>query len=326
MILLDLLGTLELRGPDGNEVRPVLTQSKRLALLAYLVVESARGQQRRDRLFALFWPELDQSRARQSLRQALYFLHRSLGDQLIVRRGDEEVGIARGALRCDACAFTELLDAHRNEEALALYKGEFLAGFFIADASPEFEQWVDSTRERLHRRALDAACALADEAERHGRASDAAHWARYAVHLAEDDERSLQRMVALLDRQGDRAGALRAYSEFAARLEKEFGVEPSAETRAMMEAVRKRTRAAAQSVEGKSAEVREAPSLGTRSRYDLRNGGVLCGSWRGGDRSLVAWGPQRASHHDSRLAIAARARSRWMASLYRRKATLPMSR
>ncbi|MGH7649395.1 MAG: AfsR/SARP family transcriptional regulator, partial [Gemmatimonadaceae bacterium] len=210
MIQLDTLGTVALRTPDGRELHSILAQPKRLAVLAYLAVESAHGPQRRDRLFSLFWPELNQAQARQALRQSLYVLRRSLGADAVVNRGAEEVGVDARALQCDVRVFMDRLDEGRLDEALALYRGGFLHGFFVTDASAEFEQWVDATRARLERRAIDAAWTLADGSERAGHAAEAVRWARYAANLAPNDERSLQRLIALFDRQGDRAGALRA--------------------------------------------------------------------------------------------------------------------
>src|SRR6185437_9554617 len=81
-----------------------------------------------------------------------------------------------------------------------------------------------------------------------GAASEAARWARHATRLDPDDERSLQRLVRLLDSQGDRAGALRAYTEFAHSLAIEFAAEPSAETQALIDAVRNRTEASGSSI------------------------------------------------------------------------------
>lgn len=240
MIRLHTLGTLTLHGVDGAELRTVLTQPKRLALLAYLAVESARGFLRRDHLFGVFWPELAPAHARQALRQSLYFLRCAIGEQVVVNRGAEEVAIAPDALWCDARAFVEELDRNRLEDALALHHGDFLTGFFIPHASVEFEEWLSATRERLRRRALHAAWALAEARERAGSESDAAAWARFAAWVAPDDEPSVQRLVRMLDRQGDRAGALRVYAAFAERLAKELDAEPSAETRALIAAVRSR--------------------------------------------------------------------------------------
>jgi hypothetical protein len=44
--------------------------------------------------------------------------------------------------------------------------------------------------------------------------------------------------MTMLDRLGDRAGALRVYTEFARRLKKEFEAEPSRETVALAASLR----------------------------------------------------------------------------------------
>src|SRR5438034_6212007 len=79
MIELSMLGRLSLTGADGREVRGLLGQPRRLALLAYLAAASPQGFHRRDTLLALFWPELDQEHARAALRQALHVVRDELG-------------------------------------------------------------------------------------------------------------------------------------------------------------------------------------------------------------------------------------------------------
>ena len=93
MIHLRTLGGLDLRDADGRELRPVIGQAKRFALLAYLAQAGHQGFRRRDTITALFWPELDQEHARGALRQALRFLRRELGDGVLATRGEEEIGI-----------------------------------------------------------------------------------------------------------------------------------------------------------------------------------------------------------------------------------------
>ncbi len=84
LLSLRTLGTLDLRAPDGSEVRSVLAQPRRIALLAYLALATPRGPHRRDRLLALFWPDQDQAHARNALSQAVFFLRSALygGDLL----------------------------------------------------------------------------------------------------------------------------------------------------------------------------------------------------------------------------------------------------
>src|SRR5256884_7313355 len=96
MIELRMLGRLSLTGADGREVRGLLGQPRRLALLAYLAAASPQGFHRRDTLLALFWPELDQEHARTALRQALRVLRTALRSGVLVKRRDEEVGLDFG--------------------------------------------------------------------------------------------------------------------------------------------------------------------------------------------------------------------------------------
>src|SRR2546426_973932 len=96
LIELRTLGELELKGSDHRELRAILAQPKRLALLTYLAV-STRWQ-RRDSVVALFWPELDTDHARGALRQALRFIRRQLGGGVLDGRSEEELGFPGGTL------------------------------------------------------------------------------------------------------------------------------------------------------------------------------------------------------------------------------------
>lgn len=240
MIRLHLLGGVDLREEAGGELRSILAQPKRLALLAYLALEASDGFCRRDRLFALFWPEFDAEHSRLALRQALHFLRGSLGPNAVIGRGDEEIGIAADFLWCDALAFQDAVDRRNAQEALELYRGDLLPGFFISDASPDFEQWLEDERTRLRRLAAAASWNLSEAADRAGNASEAARCGRDAVRLAPDDETGVRRLIGLLDRWGNRASALQTYDSFAHRLRRELDLEPAPETRVLMEAVRAR--------------------------------------------------------------------------------------
>jgi DNA-binding SARP family transcriptional activator/TolB-like protein len=219
----------------------VLTQPKRLALLAYLARANSSGFRRRDTLVALFWPDLDEAHARGALRQALRFLRRALGDGVIVTRGEEEVGVDGAALWCDATAFAAACDAGRTAEAVELYHGDFLEGFHVSDAAPELEQWLEEERAGLRRRAVEAAWTEAERLRAAGERSAAMERARRAAALAPDDEAAQARLMALLDEAGDRAGALEVSERFARRLRDNYEVEPAPETRDLIERIRART-------------------------------------------------------------------------------------
>ena len=217
MIELRTLGALELSSAESHAAGSVLAQPRRAALLCYLALASPRGFQRRDTLFALFWPDDDTEQARHALRQSVYFLRRALGPDTIVSRGDDELALASDQLRCDVWALEAAIALGRPADALALYRGELLAGFHIS-AAPEFERWLDQERARVKQLAVGAAWALAAERERAGDAAGAAEAGQRAVALAPTDEAGICRLVLLLDRRGDRTAAVRAYEAFARQL------------------------------------------------------------------------------------------------------------
>jgi len=234
---LRILGPLGLRDAEGTEFCRVLSQPKRLTLLAFLALAGAGEYRRRDTVVALFWPDQDQAHARAALRQALSWLRHELGEEVIVSRGDEEIGVG-DALQCDAVQFEVACSTGDWNRALDLYRGEPLAGVFVAGAAPELEGWLDDERSRLRDRATAAAWELSDRASSDGRAAEAAEWGRKAARLASHDEGGVRRLIQLLIVAGDRAGALEAYARFRNQMLAEFDVEPAAETERLMAEVR----------------------------------------------------------------------------------------
>ncbi|AHG92504.1 transcriptional activator domain-containing protein (plasmid) [Gemmatirosa kalamazoonensis] len=242
MIELRLLGATDLGGLPAAAAEALLAQPKRIAMLAYLALAQPRGYHRRDRIVGLLWPELDQERARVSLRRAVYDLRRALGDDVIVGRGDEEIALARDAVWCDAVDADESVDAGRYLRALELYKrGDLLPGFFVQDAGA-FEDWLERTRSMLRDKMAAAAWSLAAESASGGQLTNSNRFARRASELAPSDERMLRRVMQLLAEHGDVAGALHVYDDFARRLRRDFDAEPSRESRELVERMRREGR------------------------------------------------------------------------------------
>lgn len=307
MIRLSTLGGLDLRGSEGPAIRAVLAQPKRFALLTYLALANSHGFRRRDSVVALFWPELDQEHARNALRQAVWFLRRALGDGVVLGRGEDELGVSEEHLGCDATAFERACAAGRPAEALELYRGDFLEGFFVSEAGPELEHWVEEERARLRRLAGEAAWALAEQQRVAGDHSAAAEWGRKAAAMSPDDERAMRQLIVLLDQLGDRAGALRAYEEFATRLSREFQTEPAAETQALARVVR--ARVAAVSVPELASGVApvgfaQAP-LPVSRRWSRGRVAVLGAGLGLAFATAVAWWPSKVEPVDGNLVAVA---------------------
>jgi TolB-like protein/DNA-binding SARP family transcriptional activator len=227
MIRLRTLGALDLRNSEGQELRTVLAQPKRAALLVYLALAPPRGPHRRDTLLALFWPEQDTEHARNALSQAVHFLRRSLGAALVAGNG-EGLGLEWKDFWCDAIAFEEALDAGRLSDALELYRGDLLEGFHVTDA-PEFDQWLDGERTRLGERYAKALEAVAVEREAGGDNEGAVRlWRQLAARDLYNSRVALRLMHALAVA-GDPAGAIQHARVHEMLLREELDVAPDPE-------------------------------------------------------------------------------------------------
>jgi serine/threonine-protein kinase len=223
---LRVLGGLDLGRADGSPVGGILSQPKRSALLVYLAAEAWEVPVRRDSLVGLFWPDLEQDRGRHALRQALYVLRQALGPDVLLAHGDDDVRVDSKRLRSDVGMFERAAASGDAASAMRWYGGDLLPGFYVSDAL-EFERWMERERLRLRRLAADCAWSLSVGAEDAGEPTEAARWAQMATDLTPYDEAALHRLVSLLDRIGDRGGAIQAFEHFARRLDQEYAALPS---------------------------------------------------------------------------------------------------
>jgi DNA-binding SARP family transcriptional activator/TolB-like protein len=208
MIRLRALGSLDLRDESGKELRSVLAQPKRIALLAYLALAKPGNAHRRDTLLALFWPEQDSERARNALSQAIFFLRRELGEETILSHNGDSLRLDASRVWCDVTEFEQSLDAQKPLDAVDLYRGELLEGFHVGNA-PEFERWVDSERERLGTRFGKTVEALASQREATGDLPGAlVLWRRLATRDPYNSTVALRLMRALAA-SGDIAGTVK---------------------------------------------------------------------------------------------------------------------
>ncbi len=230
---LALLGPVVLTGPTGPFLRRA-SQQRRLALLA-LVATSPDASISRDRLLGHLWPDRDERAARHLLADSLYVLRQALGDEAIVASGESLYLSAR--VQIDIADFRQALAEERWGDALELYRGDFLDGFFVRDAA-DFDQWALIERSRLRGLALRAASTWARALENAGQIDEAIAAAERALELAPVDETVFRDLVRLLIASGNRARAESIARGFIERLELELGVAPSPETIRMLRGAR----------------------------------------------------------------------------------------
>jgi predicted ATPase/DNA-binding SARP family transcriptional activator len=252
---LALLGSFEVT-LDGH---PISFESVKVrALLAYLAVEAGRSHARTF-LAEILWPDLPAATALTYLRHVLGKLKQAIPDAmpggppvLLVTR--ETVALNPcGDYTLDIAAFTALLEAcathphrhletcascaRRRADAVALYRGDFLAHFLLGD-SVAFEEWAALKRERLRQQVLDALARLVTYYERCGAYQDAQRFAWRQVELDPWRDEAYQPLMRALWLSGQRGAALEQYARFERILQQELGVAPSAETTALYERIR----------------------------------------------------------------------------------------
>ncbi len=231
---------------------------KMRALLLYLVLE--RQPHQRSLLAQLLWPGYSDESARHSLRQSLHRLRLLLPDGdgehlpwLLVTRQTVQFNPA-AAVAVDVTHFTQLLAetrAHphshlhtcqpclaRLRAAVALYQGDFLAGFTVADSDP-FEEWRRVIQEQLHLQILHTLTQLADAAAAEGDAEAALQAARHQLALEPWLETAHRRIMRTFAGRGQRAAALAQYQRCRQVLREELGAEPEAETAALAEEIQR---------------------------------------------------------------------------------------
>ena len=198
-----LFGGFALERSDGEVVS--LPQRRADAILAILAVSGDMGASR-ERLLGLLWPESDASRARRSLRDALYAIRTTAGADALLSPADT-LRLDPGVVSSDVGAFAAALGAARLAEAVDLYRGPLLDGFHL-DGSAAFERWLDDERERLFRDYQLALKRLAKKAEHEDRWDAAADWWGRAVAADRFNTRLVVRRMVALARAGDRANAV----------------------------------------------------------------------------------------------------------------------
>lgn len=237
-----LFGGLEIRREDA----PIggFVSSKAPALLAYLAVTGRSHQ--RDALATLLWGEMTDADAKNNLRQTLTNLRKLVEPHLVITR--ETIGWNTAVPHIlDIAQFENHLHRARGaappksiaalQQATALYRGAFLAGFYVRDA-PEFEEWMLAQRARYRELALHALHTLTEHHLSRGEYGRAIDCATRLLALDAWREEAHRQLMLAQARSGQRSAALAQYEACRRLLAVELGAPPSATTVALYERIR----------------------------------------------------------------------------------------
>ncbi|HXV43971.1 MAG TPA: BTAD domain-containing putative transcriptional regulator, partial [Anaerolineae bacterium] len=215
------------------------------ALLAYLAVTGQAHS--RDTLANLLWGDLPEATAKRNLTKVLTNLRQLLEPYLLIdwhsvafnhqAPSAVDVGLFQAAI--EGSALLEPDNPERDlaplRQAVSLYRGDFLGGFYVKNAL-EFEEWALGQREYLRELMLQALRRLTEQSARlEADPAAALEYCRRWLVLEPWQEAAHRQMMLLLARSGQQEAALFQYETCRQVLAEELGVAPMPETTMLYE-------------------------------------------------------------------------------------------
>ena len=216
---------------------------KSLALLVFLAVTNERSS--RESLAAMFWPENTQGRALANLRQAIWVIRSSLGENWLEASRESLQLVNEQNIWVDTTEFHDLLimvkqHSHPNgmvceqcleqlKQAALIFNGDFLSGFSLRD-SPEFDNWQYFQKEELNREIGSVYNQLVDWCAEQQEFDQAIYYARHWLLLDELNENAHRALMRLYYAKGERNAAIQQYYSCATLLEEQLNITPEAIT------------------------------------------------------------------------------------------------
>jgi DNA-binding SARP family transcriptional activator len=203
-----------------------------MSLLACLALRRDRPLSRQQLAFML-WPDSAEAQARTNLRHLLHALRHMIPgfDDLVASTTQTLCWRSDAPVWVDAQRWIDLLDdAWKTTgdplpallEAEELWRGDLLEGIY--------DEWVVLEREMLRERRQDALARAIALLEARSQPEQALPLAERLLAQEPLDEAAYRLLMRLYDAAGNRARAVRVYHECVATLERELGIEPSAQT------------------------------------------------------------------------------------------------
>ena len=234
MLQIRLLGQFDVQLEKKRIIIPTrLGQS----LVAYLALTAGTAH-RREKLAGAFWPDTSDDGARRNLRQELWRIRKALATQ---QNNEVDYLLADEftvTFNRNSEYWLDVAQVERSESDLeslsrnlAFYQGEFLPGFY--------EDWVTLERERIQT-VFDSKMEKLLE-----QLTVTEHWmavqeqAERWLTLGNTPEPAFRALMLASGSRGDMAKVSMIFQRCVADLKDQFGVEPSAETRALYEGLLK---------------------------------------------------------------------------------------
>ncbi|MEJ2759933.1 MAG: BTAD domain-containing putative transcriptional regulator, partial [Anaerolineales bacterium] len=201
-------------------------------MLAYLLLHP--GRHGREKLAALFWGESSDVGARNSLRNALALLNKTVGTGLVLA-DRQTVEIDPGypfwvdvfELQEQASILQTEPLTERAEVISALYQGDLLADFY--------EDWIFPFRDQTRSLMIDSLLLMAQQMRAQSEYARAIDYASQVLAFDAASERAHQHLIFSYMAQGKRSAALQQFERCKEALWEELAVDPSEATLALVD-------------------------------------------------------------------------------------------
>src|SRR6266511_1547504 len=229
MLEVKLLGKFEV-SQDGKLIS--ITSRPAQSLFAYLILNAGTSH-RREKLGGLFWPDSLEETARDNLRHALWRVRKALdaaSSTRFLHADDLTIKFeASSDYWLDAAELEKVNESASADELIAVlsvYQGELLPGFY--------DEWVVLEREHLYSIFEHHMARLLALLQNEKRWLDILDWGERWIKLGQKPEPAYRALMSAHAAKGDMSKVATTYERCVKSL-KEFGVEPSEQTRALYE-------------------------------------------------------------------------------------------
>lgn len=228
--------------------QPVITQNnipvdikrrKCRALIFYLAAQGCPVG--REKLQTIFWPEADPSSARHNLNVNLYEIKKQFPQLIENTDFGSSLQLVNG-VEVDVSIFESLLSAEtvatvvELQQALELYRGEFLDGFQLSD-SPFFDNWRATEAVMLSSKYIDAQVRYAEMCSAAGDNVQAITAIQSALNNEPLREDLYRKLMIYQKKNGDYLQVQQTFTKLKKVLMEEINIEPMAETSALYNSI-----------------------------------------------------------------------------------------
>ena len=212
---------------------------KTKAILIYLLVTAQ--PQAREHLANLFWDDRSQKQAMSNLRTTLTRLRTNIGDYLQITRHTVAISSESEMVWTDTNEFNSILNRTPKindiDNLIALYQGDFLAGFFVSDCN-DFEMWIARERDKYQSLLIGRLHQEIQRRLKNHQFEQGIHYAQKLLDLAPFDEGAHRSLMRLLAGNDQRTEALKQYERCRQLLEDELSIEPETITQTLYQQIR----------------------------------------------------------------------------------------